>query len=933
MGTITAGIGLVSGINYAQLVSELVKASSGPVNQQTTLDQTYTQQQTAIGSLQAAILGLQSATNNLASPGLYTQSTINSSNSSLLSGTATGAVQPGTYQLTPVQVAQNQQLQSSKFTSQTASLGAGTLTFSSGGFVNPGASLDLLNGGNGFTRGEIQITSRSGASAVVDLRSATNIDDVLDAINNAGIGVQASTSNNHIVLTDTTGQTASNLKVQEVGGGTTAASLGLAGINTNTAQGSGNDVLQLFGDIPLSQLNDGNGLTFNNFLPDLQINFRDGTSATVDFNVLNSGTTQQTLNDVINTINSAAPGKIQAAISPDGSGITLTDLTTDDGGTFSVSDLNGSSAKEDLGLTTAAAGDTLTGQKLLGGLKTVLLKDLNGGAGLGTLGSITTTDRNNQSAPVDLSSAQTLDDVINDINDAGIGVQAQVNDAGNGIEVVDTTGDTASNLIIANADATNSADKLGLTVNSAATSKSSGNLHLQTVSESTLLSSLNGGDGVGAGSFKITDTTGESGTLTVGSKINTVGDLLQAINALGLNIDAHLNAAGDGIALDDTAHGPNTLSVTSTSGTTAQDLHLLGGEQSVTIGGQPTQEINGSQTLTITLGATDTLQDLANDINNSGYGLQATILNNGSSVRPYQLSLFNSRNGQAGEALIDTSGVNFSFQQTVAGQDAKVVLGSLNAPSSILATSATNTVNNLVPGLSINVGGVSQTPITLSVAANNSNLVSALQSVVTAYNTVHSQIKQDTTFNITTNTAAVLQADNSVLQVNDELANLIAGSISSTGSIHSLAQLGITIGQDGTAAFNQSVFQATYNQDPQAVQDFLTTPTTGVSDQFKNLTNSLAGVGTSILAERSSTLAQDLTDGQQRITLLNSRLNALQQRLTAQFQASELAIAKIQSNLSAIQSIQPFQSVNTFNQSSSSNNSNSLQSTLSNITG
>ena len=933
MGVITAGIGLVSGINYQQLVSELVQASSGPVNTQTKLNQTYTQQQTAVTALQASILALQSSTNALSNTTLYSQSTVNSSNSSLLSATSTGSVQNGAYQLTPLQVAQNQQLLSSKFASTSAPIGAGTLTFQSGGSVDPGASLDLLNGGNGFTRGEIQITDRSGTSAVVDLRSATSIDDVLNAINNAGIGVQATTRDNQIVLTDTTGQTASNLKVAEVGGGATAASLGLAGINVAANQASGSNIFQLFGDIPLNQLNDGNGVTFNNFLPDLQLNFRDGTSATVDFNALNSDSTQQTLNDVINTINNAAPGKIQAAIGPNNN-LVLTDLTTNNGGTFSVSDLNGSSAAEDLGFTTAASGATITGQQLLGGLKTVLLSSLNGGAGLGALGSVTITDRSGASATVNLSSAQTLDDVINDINAAGIGVHAQVNDAGNGIEVLDTTGQTTGNLVIANADANDTADKLGLTVNAAVNSQSSGSLNLQTVSAGTLLSSLNGGTGVGTGSFKITDTTGQSGTVTIGSNITTVDDLLQAINGLGLNVDAQINATGDGIALVDTAHGPNTLTVTSTSGTTAQDLHLLAGEQSVTVNSTPTQEINGSTKLSITLGASDTLQDLVDDINNANFGIQATILNNGSSVKPYQLSIFNNRNGQAGELSVDTSGVNFSFQQTVAGQDAKVLLGSINSPSSVLATSSTNTQNNLIPGLSINVNGASTTPVTLSVASDNSNLVSALQAIVTAYNAVHSQVSTDTTFDTTTDTAAVLQGDNSVLEANDELANLIAGNTSSSGSIHSLAQLGITIGQDGTASFNQSVFQATYSQNPQAVQSFLSTPTTGISDQFKNLINSLAGPDTSLLAERASTLAQDLTDGQQRLTLLNSRLTALQQRLTAQFQNSELAIAKIQSNLAAIQSIQPFQSLNTSSQSSSSSSSNnSLQSTLSNITG
>ena len=938
MGTITANIGLISGINYSQLVSELVQVASGPVNNQTTIDNTYQQQQTAITSLEASLIALQSSTNALSQTSLYNQRTVTSSDPTTLTATVTGTPQQGQYQLTPVQAAQNQQLQSSRFVSDSTPLGAGTLTLQNGGFVNPGASLDLLNGGEGFTRGQIKITDRSGKSAVIDLRFARTVDDVLTAINSAGIGVQATTNDDHLVLTDTTGQTASNLKVEEVGGGTTAASLGLSGINAAASQASGADVVSLFNDLSLNLLNDGTGVQFDNALPDLQINFRDGTSTTVDFNQLagsgtssQTGTNENTLADVVNTLNAAAPGKLKAAIASDGSGLVLTDLTTDSGGTFSVADLNNSKAAYDLGIDGTASGGTITGRQILGGLKTVLLSSLNGGNGLGTLGTIDITDRSGHSAAVNLSSAKTLDDVISAINAAGIGVQAQINDAGNGIEIADTTGATASNLIIANGDATNTADKLGLTANAAATSQSSGSLNLQTVSENTLLSSLNGGGGVGSGKVQITDSNHNSATLTVGKNITTVGDLINSINLLGIGVQARVNDAGNGILLVDTAHGSGTLSATSASGTTAQDLHLLGSAQTVDVGGVPTQEINGSTALTISISASDTLEDLVTKINNAAFGVQAAATSDGSSVKPFRLTLFNNRSGQAGQLLVDTSGANFSLAQTVAAQDAVVVLGSPNSPNSVLASSPNGTFTNLLPGLSVNVLGSSTNPVTVSVGSTNSTLATALQSVVDSYNKVHSQIQQITSFDTTSNTGAVLQGDPTVLQVDTDLTGLASGAILGNGSIQSLAQLGITTAQDGSLQFDQNVFQSVYNQNPQDVQNFLTNKNTGVSDQFNKLINSLAGPDASLLIARATTLSNKLADGQQRIDLLNAQLDSLRTRLTTQFQNSELAIAQIQSNLSAISSIQPFLFLNSGSSSSSSSSARSAS--LGNLTG
>ncbi len=764
------------------------------------------------------------------------------------------------------------------------------------------------------------------------------MDDVLQAINsNTSIGVKASVRGDQFVLTDSTGQSASNLKVQEVGSGTTAASLGLAGVNAASNQATGNDVLSLFGDLSLKLLNDGGGVRFNNFLPDLQISFRDGTTATVDFHRLAqttptpiSGTNEQTLADVVDAINNAAPGKVQASIGPDGERLVLTDLTADNGSTFSISALNGSQAAYDLGLDTASSGDTISGRRLLGGLKSVLLSSLNGGAGLGTLGSITITDRSGASASVNLSSAETLDDVVHSINTAGLGVQAQLNDARNGIELVDTTGQSVSNLIVANGDATNTADKLGLIVNAAVASQSSGNLKLRTVNENTLLSSLNGGAGVGTGSLKITDTNGNSATVSINSNIKTVGDLLQAISLLGLSVDARVNDAGDGIAIDDTAHGPGTLSVAAASGTAARDLHLLGAAQTVTIGGVPTQEIDGSTTLKITLSATDTLQDLVAKINDSGFGVQAAAINDGSAVKPFRLSLSNTRSGKASELQVDTSGVSFTLAETVQAQDAVAVLGSPDSPSSVLAASATSKFTNLLPGLSVNIKNTATTPVTLTVGSTSSDLASALQSIVDSYNRIHSQIAQLTSFDTTTNTGAVLQGDPTLLRVDTDLTNLISGRVFGAGSIQSLAQLGITAGQDGTLSFDQTVFQAQTDQDPQAVQDFLSTKDTGISDRFKKLIDSLAGPGSSLLVSRADTLSRKIDDGQKRIDLLNARLDSLRTRLTTQFQNAELAIAKLQANLDAINAIQPFLF---FGTNQSTTNSASKSASTSNLTG
>ncbi len=59
----------------------------------------------------------------------------------------------------------------------------------------------------------------------------------------------------------------------------------------------------------------------------------------------------------------------------------------------------------------------------------------------------------------------------------------------------------------------------------------------------TLVDDLNGGQGVAAGSLQITDRSGASASVAIAPGM-TVGGVIAAINAAGLNVTAGLNAAG-----------------------------------------------------------------------------------------------------------------------------------------------------------------------------------------------------------------------------------------------------------------------------------------------------------------------------------------------------------------------------------------------------
>ena len=361
--------------------------------------------------------------------------------------------------------------------------------------------------------------------------------------------------------------------------------------------------------------------------------------------------------------------------------------------------------------------------------------------------------------------------MIGDINTADAGITAAVNSAGTGIQLTDTTGGTASNLIVADGDSTSTAEALGLATGAAgttATNVDSGDLHLQVISRNTTLASMNGGAGVALGSLKITDTAGNTATLNVTSSMTTVGDVIDAINRLGTQVTAAINATGDGISLTDNAAGSGTLSVVAGSSTTASDLHLLGPETIPT--GSSQQVIDGSTAESITLKSTDALAIWPPRSTPLTRAVTASVFTQ-SSGGAARLSLVSTNSGTAGAIVLDTSQLNLSMTQTVAAQNAVLSFGSgTGTTSNVTVSSSSNNFTNVLSGVSLQVDAPSSTPVTVSIANSDSNVVSSVQSLVTDYNNFRTQLTTLTAYNTSTNSGAALFADGTALAMDSDLS-------------------------------------------------------------------------------------------------------------------------------------------------------------------
>jgi flagellar hook-associated protein 2 len=924
MGTITSSIGLISGINTGQIIDELMSLESQPV---TLLQNRITQantQKSAYTALVTSLQSLQTAGQTLEKPQTFQAATATSSDQNVLTATAANGAAVGSYSLQVAQLVTTQQAVSAGFSDVSSTpVGAGTITIDmGGGELSSTTTLAQLNGGNGVGAGKFRITDASGKSDIIDTSSDVTVDDVIKQINNSlDISVQASLDGDKLVLTDASGGTAGQLTVQDLSGGTAAADLGIAGTATAGVL-TGSDINYISTSTQLSLLNDGRGVQTGTGGNDLTIHLGDNTTFGVNL------ATARSVGDVISAINTASGGKLTASIAAGANGLTLTDNTAG-GGALTVTDANGSHAAEDLGLTNAASGKVLTGKAVLAGIDTTLLSSLRGGQGL-SLGTVSFTDRaGDPPVSIDFSNANTVQDVIDDINQqTGGKLQASLKSSGNGIQITDTTGGTG-NLVIADTGGGQTAAQLGIagTFNAATPSVQGANMHRQWVTASTPLSALNGGKGIAKGSINIVNSKGASVQVNLsGGAIDTVADVISQINNAGLaGVTASINSTGNGIQITDTSGGNGKMQITDVDNTTAADLNIKGTATANTI--------DGAYEKTINVTANDTLTTVQQAINNLGWGVNAQIINDGSGTTPFRLSLTAQNSGLAGRTVIDSGTTNLGIYNLVQAQNAAVFLGSAGAAKPLLITSGSNQITGIIQGVTISLEGTSSSPVQLNVATDPSNIVTQLNSFVSTFNQLVSGLNTLTSFDTTTNTPGILLGDSTTQQIQQNMYDMLNTVVNTGSQYKTLADIGLTVGDGATLTFDQDTFNAAFAANPGAVEQLFsqtqnvlnadgstTVKKLGVGYAIDNAMTNLVDPVSGTITLESNSLTQEVSDFQDQITSLDAILANKKAVLQEQFANMEEVLSNLQSQQSALNS---FTGITPTTSSSSSSSSTS----------
>lgn len=172
MATVSFG-GLGNGLDFGQVVDQLVKVSRIPVDRLTAKKATLNSKSTDYATLSTKLIALQSASDALRLPSLFDRTSVSVSDPTVLSAAGSSTATAGTYTVRVSQLAQAHQI-----TNRAATAVASTTT-------------DIVGGGSGT----FSFTVAGGATQTVTLAETATLEDLRAAINDLGAGVSASIVN------------------------------------------------------------------------------------------------------------------------------------------------------------------------------------------------------------------------------------------------------------------------------------------------------------------------------------------------------------------------------------------------------------------------------------------------------------------------------------------------------------------------------------------------------------------------------------------------------------------------------------------------------------------------------------------------------------------------------------------------------------------
>ncbi len=372
-------------------------------------------------------------------------------------------------------------------------------------------------------------------------------------------------------------------------------------------------------------------------------------------------------------------------------------------------------------------------------------------------------------------------------------------------------------------------------------------------------------------------TASASSIAAIGNYTINVSNLAQAQNLVSTGQTSSTAAIGNGTA--------TTLSFN--FGTTAGTVFTS----------------NGAATSNITINNTNnTLQGISSAINAANIGVTATIVNDGSAIAPFRIAITSNTTGTTSSMKITTTGGDGtvgailgydpagvkSMSQTVAAQNASFTV------NGIAISSASNTVSTAIQGVTMNLKSITTAPATLTIARDTTSITSAVNAMVDAYNGLHNQLKSRSAYGTATSAGSSLAGNGTLRTMLSQLQSLFSSPATPAtgGNFTYLTQIGVSLQSNGTLQVDSTKLNNALATSFSDVSNVVSSAT-GFATRLKTWTDNVLSPGNGLIPIATDSINTAITNDNNQITQLQSRLKMLQSQYTQQYTSLNMLLSNM----------------------------------------
>jgi flagellar hook-associated protein 2 len=374
---------------------------------------------------------------------------------------------------------------------------------------------------------------------------------------------------------------------------------------------------------------------------------------------------------------------------------------------------------------------------------------------------------------------------------------------------------------------------------------------------------------------------------TITSELNALGNagaaLSDPLGALNSEVATSSNPSVlTGIASGTALSSAHTITITNLATTSSYYSDAVAtSSTALATGDNISISVGGKTLVSLTVDSTNnTLDQLANAINNSTSGVQANVINDANGARLAIVSTTSGVPGNVGvtgslhPASDPTTALNFN--QAAAGLNAQLTV------DGVPISSTTNTVSGVINGVILNLSApTGSTPVSLKVAPDTSQATAAINTFVAAYNTVVNDITNQFKVNPDGSGGGVLENDNSLREAQSLLMGAVSHSISGNNGVVNLASIGVNLQDDGTLTVDSAALGTALSTNQTAVQNLFGSATGSFTQNLSSVISTLATASTGILSLDSQSISSTAQDLTKQISDLQAALAVQQASLTS----------------------------------------------------